>query len=198
MHRIALTLALVLLACSAPALSLEPRAPAPCRAEHGARFCRALELRHAAETLRLRELELLNVAGDQAPHRRALSWRIGRLYRQVVWLRRSRIPGLWNRAAAATDEHLAIRIAARRYGLDPDGMARVGGCESTGDSSGQHLFRLATNGWFLGLFQLGPTVRASSLRGDWRNALENALAAARTVVADGCWCQWSCGWAYYA
>jgi hypothetical protein len=117
----------------------------------------------------------------------------------VVALPHSVEGGTGTPVRAATDERLAISIAARRYRLDPAGMTRVAGCESTGDQPyGVTLNRWATNGDYLGLFQEGTTVRSSYLRGPWWNALENALAAARTVVADGCWCQWSCGWAYAA
>jgi hypothetical protein len=170
-----------------------------CQAVHGGRWCRAVELRHAARALRRREQHLAVAAGYHAPVRPRLPWNVGRLYRHVEWLRHAQLPHLRLVVRAATDERLAISIAARRYRLDPAGMTRVAGCESTGDQPyGVTLNRWATNGDYLGLFQEGTTVRSSYLRGPWWNALENALAAARTVVADGCWCQWSCGWAYAA
>lgn len=170
-----------------------------CTATHGARYCRAVELRHAARTLRAHERRLVAVVGVAAPRRRPLSWRISRVYRHVEWLREERLPALQLRVRAATDERAAIRIAATRYGLDPAGLTRVAGCESTGDQPyGVTLNRWATNGDYLGLFQLGSGVRGRHLRGPWWNALENALAAARTIVEDGSLREWSCGWAYAA
>jgi hypothetical protein len=83
----------------------------------------------------------------------------------------------------------SVRIAATRYGLSADGMLRVARCES-------NLQRGATNGQYLGLFQLGTYARARYLRGDWSDAYANAVAAARYVHDAGGWSPWSCGTAY--
>jgi hypothetical protein len=83
----------------------------------------------------------------------------------------------------------AIRTVARRYGLSSDGMLRVARCES-------NLVRTATNGQYLGLFQLGDFARTRYLRGDWRDAYANAEAAARYAREAGGFGPWSCGFTY--
>jgi hypothetical protein len=204
-------LALVVLAC---ALAIPPRSASArvvgqvylpaCRAIHGPVFCTALDHRRTIRALRIRQrAEMVRTHARVHIGHRLSTWDVDKLARMNRYERRvlkhleakPSYPTLIERAA--TDEALAIRIAADRYGLSYWGMRRVGGCESTGDATGHDLNRLARNGWYLGLFQEGPSVRDSYLRGAWDNALENALAAARTVVADGNWGQWSCGWAYY-
>jgi hypothetical protein len=83
----------------------------------------------------------------------------------------------------------AVRLVARRYGFDPDGMLRVARCES-------NLDRRATNGQYLGLFQLGDFARARYLRGAWTDSYANAVAAARYAREAGGWGPWTCGYAY--
>jgi hypothetical protein len=83
----------------------------------------------------------------------------------------------------------SVRIVARRYGFDPEGMLRVARCES-------NLRRTATNGQYLGLFQLGSFARARYLDGSWTDSYANALAAARYAREAGGWGPWSCGYAY--
>jgi soluble lytic murein transglycosylase-like protein len=98
----------------------------------------------------------------------------------------------WRRTHTRPEPHqvvAAIRVVARRYGLDPGGMLRVANCES-------RLDRHATNGQYLGLFQLGATARSHYLRGDWRDAFANADAAARYVRDAGGFGPWTCGFSY--
>jgi hypothetical protein len=83
----------------------------------------------------------------------------------------------------------SVRLVARRYGFDPDGMLRVARCES-------NLQRTATNGQYLGLFQLGSFARARYLDGAWADSYANALAAARYAKEAGGWGPWTCGYAY--
>jgi hypothetical protein len=83
----------------------------------------------------------------------------------------------------------SVRVAARRFGFSPEGMLRVARCES-------NLVRTATNGQYLGLFQLGSFARARYLRGAWTDAYANALAAARYAKESGGWGPWTCGYAY--
>ena len=83
----------------------------------------------------------------------------------------------------------AVRVVARRYGFDPDGMLRVARCES-------NLQRTATNGQYLGLFQLGSFARARYLHGSWTDSYANALAAARYAKEAGGWGPWTCGYVY--
>jgi hypothetical protein len=83
----------------------------------------------------------------------------------------------------------SVRIVARRYGFDPEGMLRVARCES-------NLERTATNGQYLGLFQLGSFARSRYLQGRWTDSYANALAAARYAREAGGWGPWSCGYAY--
>jgi hypothetical protein len=98
----------------------------------------------------------------------------------------------WRRAHArpAPDAVIpAISTAARRYGFSPAGMIRVARCESG-------LDRSATNGQYLGLFQLGGSARERYLDGDWHDAWLNATAAARYARAAGGFGPWTCGYAY--
>jgi hypothetical protein len=83
----------------------------------------------------------------------------------------------------------SVRLAARRYGFDAAGMLRVARCES-------NLNRHATNGQYLGLFQLGGFARDRYLRGAWNDSYANALAAARYAHDSGGWGPWTCGYAY--
>jgi hypothetical protein len=83
----------------------------------------------------------------------------------------------------------AITLAARRYGLSASGMIRVAECES-------QLSRTATNGQYLGLFQLGSFARARYLDGSWTDAWANATAAARYARDSGGFGPWTCGYAY--
>ena len=83
----------------------------------------------------------------------------------------------------------SVRLAASRYGLRADGMLRVARCES-------NLQRAATNGQYLGLFQLGAYARERYLRGSWNDAYANAMAAARYAHDAGGWAPWTCGTAY--
>jgi hypothetical protein len=83
----------------------------------------------------------------------------------------------------------AVRLVARRYGFDPEGMLRVARCES-------NLDRTATNGQYLGLFQLGGFARARYLHGAWTDSYANAVAAARYAKEAGGWGPWTCGYAY--
>jgi hypothetical protein len=83
----------------------------------------------------------------------------------------------------------AITLAAQRYGLSPSGMIRVAQCES-------RLSRTATNGQYLGLFQLGSFARARYLDGSWTDAWANATAAARYARDAGGFGPWTCGYAY--
>jgi hypothetical protein len=83
----------------------------------------------------------------------------------------------------------SVRLAASRYGLSPDGMLRVARCES-------NLQRAASNGQYLGLFQLGAYARGRYLRGDWSDAYANAMAAARYAHDTGGWGPWTCGTNY--
>jgi hypothetical protein len=96
--------------------------------------------------------------------------------------------------------HQAVRSV-----FAPDGPAvqrqavRVAGCESAGDPSGRVLRPYATNGQYLGLFQLGAWARGRYLRGPWYSAWANARAARRLWIANGRdWGgQWECSWAAY-
>jgi hypothetical protein len=83
----------------------------------------------------------------------------------------------------------AIQKAADTYGFSPSGMVRVAQCES-------RLDRSATNGQYLGLFQLGGYARDRYLHGSWTDAYANALAAARYAHDAGGFSPWSCGYAY--
>ena len=83
----------------------------------------------------------------------------------------------------------SITAVAKRYGLSAAGMIRVAHCES-------RLQRTATNGQYLGLFQLGSVARKLYLRGDWRDAYANAEAAARLVRHAHGWRPWTCGYRY--
>jgi hypothetical protein len=83
----------------------------------------------------------------------------------------------------------SVRIVARRYGFDPEGMLRVARCES-------NLRRTATNGQYLGLFQLGSFARARYLHGAWTDSYANAMAAAHYARDAGGWGPWTCGYAY--
>jgi hypothetical protein len=83
----------------------------------------------------------------------------------------------------------SVRLAATRYGLSADGMLRVARCES-------NLQRAAANGQYLGLFQLGSYARERYLRGDWRDAYANAMAAAQYAHEAGGWSPWTCGTSY--
>jgi hypothetical protein len=78
-----------------------------------------------------------------------------------------------------------------------DQACRVAGCESTGDATGHHHDRWATNGQYLGLFQLGAWARSRFLRGPWFGSWANARAAHRLYIWNGrSWYgQWSCAWA---
>ncbi len=83
----------------------------------------------------------------------------------------------------------SVRLAASRYGLSSGGMLRVARCES-------NLQRAASNGQYLGLFQLGAYARERYLRGDWSDAYANAMAAARYAHDAGGWGPWTCGTNY--
>lgn len=101
--------------------------------------------------------------------------------------------------SSTAESRRAIVAAAQRYGFSPAGMLRVAGCESSGDRPyGVRLNEWATNGQYLGLFQLGAWARSRYLRGHWANPWANADAAARLARATGGFKggQWSCGWAY--
>jgi hypothetical protein len=98
----------------------------------------------------------------------------------------------WRRAHArpAADAVIpAITKAAVTYGFSPAGMIRIARCESG-------LDRGATNGQYLGLFQLGGFARGRYLDGHWTDAWANARAAARYAREAGGFGPWSCGYAY--
>jgi hypothetical protein len=143
-------LALVVLAC---ALAIPPRSASArvvgqvylpaCRAIHGPVFCTALDHRRTIRALRIRQrAEMVRTHARVHIGHRLSTWDVDKLARMNRYERRvlkhleakPSYPTLIERAA--TDEALAIRIAADRYGLSYWGMRRVGGCESTGDASG--------------------------------------------------------------
>jgi hypothetical protein len=68
-------------------------------------------------------------------------------------------------------------------------MLRIARCES-------NLDRHATNGQYLGLFQLGDFARGRYLHGAWTDSYANALAAARYAHEAHGWGPWTCGYAY--
>jgi hypothetical protein len=74
---------------------------------------------------------------------------------------------------------------------------RVASCESAGDQTGRVFNRWATNGQYLGLFQLGAWARSRFLHGPWFGSWANAKAALRLYRWNGHrWGgQWSCAWA---
>lgn len=66
----------------------------PCKVLHGNRFCRAIELRKAAQILRAKEMAEIKRLKLKPPRRHPLVWKINKLYRHVNWLREERIPYL--------------------------------------------------------------------------------------------------------
>lgn len=90
--------------------------------------------------------------------------------------------------ARLSNAEIICRVA-HNYQLSCSGMIRVAQCEST-------LNRWATNGQYLGLFQLGGFARSKFLRGNWYNPWKNSEAAARYARWAGGWSPWTCGYNY--
>jgi len=83
-----------------------------------------------------------------------------------------------------TNVRYAIAKAFDPIGRTDQAMA-VAYCEST-------LNRFATNGQYLGLFQLGSHHHHRLNGKPYSHAYANARAAAEIVAADGGWSQWEC------
>lgn len=86
----------------------------------------------------------------------------------------------------------AIRLASATFGVDYGKMVAVASCETGGDFSPYSYNRSSGAS---GLYQfLGGTWSRAGIAGFsvW-DPVANALAAARLVVRDGGWSEWSCG-----
>lgn len=107
--------------------------------------------------------------------------RIAHLERAVAWQRHERL-----RRWAPSVRH-AIGLAAVTFGVSERAMMAVAYCES-------RLNPGATNGQYLGLYQLGSTHRADALivRFGWRDPYAQALHTARVVARAGSWRPWEC------
>ena len=102
----------------------------------------------------------------------------------VSWQRKARL-----KAKATTVREItldAIAWAAARYGVSATEMRTVANCES-------HLWPFATNGQYLGVFQLGATHRTDPIfdQVPWMDAYAQASHVARFIKAHG-WSQWQC------
>lgn len=176
---------------AALAALLAPVAPA-LAAQHDD-YHRAVAERHAIRRVyRLERREARRAHVKLAPLR-LRTWRPDRLARAHGWhghrLRVLRHAPTWTPPRDPSDVAGAIASAAARWGFSVAGMTSVARCEST-------LNRFATNGQYLGLFQLGANERARYLRGDWRDAYANADAAGRYAREAGGFGPWTCGYAY--
>lgn len=81
-------------------------------------------------------------------------------------------------------KHAIMQVFGPQYG---PGAVRVAWCES-------HLTRTATNGQYLGIFQMGDWER--SKYGHGSGAWAQAKAAYRYFISSGRdWSPWSCRWA---
>lgn len=92
---------------------------------------------------------------------------------------------------AFSPSNTAIRATFAPEGKEVVAQAvRVATCESSGDP-------YATNGQYLGLFQLGAWARSRYLHGPWYSGWANARAARALWRANGrSWRgQWECAWA---
>lgn len=90
---------------------------AGCKTHHGARYCRAVELRKAVKTLRAREAdERTRLALPAGGRRESLSWRVGYLYRSARW-HRAHLSAL--RQLGTSNVALARYLAARRGWVGP-------------------------------------------------------------------------------
>lgn len=99
-------------------------------------------------------------------------------------------------AHALSKQEVIRRVFAREGPSVALQAVHVAGCESAGDPTGRVLRPWATNGQYLGLFQLGAPVRERFLRGPWFGAWANARAALALWRSSGrSWQQWSCSWA---
>ena len=107
--------------------------------------------------------------------------RIAHLERAIAWQRRERL-----RQWAPSVRH-AIGLASITFGVSERAMMAVAFCESRLNPS-------ATNGQYLGLYQLGLTHRADALiqRFGWRDPYAQALHTARVVSRAGSWRPWEC------
>lgn len=103
------------------------------------------------------------------------------------WIRHlwaERADHLWHLRLSLTSSEGAIRYVFGRYA---DQALRVSWCES-------RLQTTASNGQYLGIFQMGSSERAKYGHGS--SALAQARAAYRYFVASGRdWSPWSCRWA---
>lgn len=126
----------------------------------------------------------LRCAAQPVACERAISWQQAqrrRLTREVRHLRSD-----VERRFAATSTS-AIRVACAAYRVSCSDLFRVARCESSLDP-------FATNGRYLGLFQLGPShlsdpvIQATSPF----NPYANAIHTARYVAAHGWGSQWEC------
>lgn len=106
---------------------------------------------------------------------------IVRLRAAVRWQRQHAVAAHWPGDAAA-----AIVLACRREHVSCSGFLNVAACES-------HLFPLARNGQYLGLFQLSPRHRADPVivALGWQDPYAEALHTVRYVKAHG-WGEWQC------
>ena len=99
-------------------------------------------------------------------------------------LRRSRVTAKRFRQSTRNSVDSALNLCSQIFGVPLWEMRTVALKEST--------FRPhATNGRFLGLFQLGSEVRV--FRGDYFDPYVNACAAAKVVSREGGWFRWQAG-----
>lgn len=104
--------------------------------------------------------------------------------RAVVWQKAQRHKRLERYYASSVDQ--VIEMIAPLIGVSAAAMKVVGRCES-------HLYFMAQNGQFKGLFQLGARHRLDALirRYGWTNVLAQVIHTARYVKKHG-WSEWQC------
>jgi hypothetical protein len=126
----------------------------------------------------------LRCAAQPVACEKALRWQQAQRRRLTREVRHLRVDVSRRFAETSTS---AIRVACAAYRVSCSDLFRVARCESSLDP-------FATNGRYLGLFQLGPAhlsdpvIRATSPF----NPYANAIHTARYVAAHGWGSQWEC------
>lgn len=121
--------------------------------------------------------------------RRAVEWQKAertRLASAVAWQREQRVELARHRWRTPTAED-AITLAALVTHQSEQGLRRLLGCESTGDTTGHRFDPRATNGRYLGLGQLGGHHLADPIirRLGWWNPYASAMHVARYIAQHG-------------
>ena len=154
--------------------------PVHCRRHHGSRYCAALEQRHAIKVLRWRASK--EEGRTHLRHRVfTVSWRVQAMAREIHRLRhRLR----WLRSVPSWRPSDPAQVICMVWGSQCSNALRVARCESG-------LSTNATNGQYLGMFQMGDYARARYGHGSdaWTQA-----RAAHAYYMDAGWRPWECAY----